>query len=222
MYVLVSEESDWRSFTAAPPKPVVHSIWPESTVRGRSVPVVVSGENLTRSLTIVIGAPLQTTFVDAGTLTATIPMTLATGRYPVILQDATGASISSVPSTVSFTVKAFPPPPTPPHLYPPIELQGIDVIAGNVTFKWNWPRTLAADEWFDVRVGIREPHSVAWTKDERCTFSLTEAGEYTWEIAVCRGDPAAAHCSSLDGTELVVSKREVFRAGGISPTPILP
>jgi len=225
-YELVSQESDWYGFEIAPPKPVVHSISPENTVRGRGAQVVVSGENFTRSLTIVIGVPLPTTFMDPGTMTATIPMTLAAAKYPVLVQDATGASISSAPSTVFFTVETPPPVPraTPkptPRSYPPIELLGIDVIASNVTLKWTWSQTLAADEWFAVRVGIGEPHSKTWTKEQRYTFSLTEAGEYTWEIAVCRGDPAAVHCSSLDGTELVVSRREVFRIGGDSTEPTI-
>jgi len=226
-YEQVSKETQFHSFHIAPP-PVVLSISPVSTAQGHSVQVVVSGENLIPSLTVIIGVPLQTKFVDDRTITATIPVTLAAGQYPVILQDPTGQNILSSSSLVSFTVKMPLPTPgvtrTPRTSYPPVELLGIDIIGCNVTLKWNWPRTLAVDEWFDVRIGLLpdEPHSVTWTKDQRYIFSLTETGEYVWEVATCRGDPGASHCSPLDGSEMVISERQVFQFGGClkpKPTP---
>jgi len=234
-YEQVSEGSDWYSFQIAPSKPEVHSIFPASTLQGTGVTVAISGEGFTPLFTVVVGVPLQATFVNSRTIMAAIPMTLAIGEYPVVLQDSTGASISSTSSAVSFTVQAPKPPlavtrtPKPPQ-YPPIQLLGIDIIACNVTLKWIWPRTLAVDEWFDIRIGKAPdvPLSQAWTKEYVYTYSLTDAGEYVWEIAICRGDPAAAHCSRLDESELVVSRREFFQFGGCAakpppwPTPPLP
>jgi hypothetical protein len=110
MYVLVSEESDWWRLTAAPPIPVVHSISPTSTFKGTSVPVVISGENFTHSLALTISVPLQATFVNSSTITATVPMTLEVGVYPVIVTDLNGKGVSYA----VFIVKKRPTPtPTP-------------------------------------------------------------------------------------------------------------
>jgi len=102
---------------------------------------------------------------------------------------------------------------------PPPELLGIDIIACNVTFKWSWPGPLPANEWFAVRTGIGEPHSVTWVKEPPYTYTLSDGGQYAWEIAICRGRPEDAHCSSLDGTELVASEREFFQFGGCATKP---
>ena len=223
-YELVSDESDWHSFEIVPPKPVVYSISPDSTAQGRAVQVVVSGENFTRSLTLIIGVPLQVTFVDSSTITATVPITLAAGQYPVIVQDPAGGT--SISSTISFTVQALPPTPTvrPPYPLPVLGWGGI--IGCNVTFKWEWTRTLAKDEWFAVRVGKdpNPPRAQTWTQELQYTYVLTESGKYAWQIAICRGKPEDAHCSSLDGTELVASEYGVFEFGGCAtkPPPIKP
>jgi len=225
-YDQVSEESEPYSFKIAPPKPVVRSVSPASAVRGHSVPVVVRGENFTRSLTIVIGVPLRTTFVDSTTITATVPMTLVAAKYPVVLQDATGATISSAPSPVSFTVQTPTPSvtrtPVPLRCSPPVLGWG-GIIACNVTFKWEWAGTLAEDEWFAVRVGKLPdiPHSRTWTKEREYIYQLCDGGDYAWEVAICRGEPATAVCE-----QLAVSKRsDAFSFGGCScssPTITIP
>jgi len=131
MYVLVSEESNWLSFTAAPPTPMVHSISPTSTFKGTSVPVVISGENFTYSLALTISVPLQATFVNSSTITATVPTTLEVGEYPVIVTDWNGKGVSDVvfivkprptpvitrtpiPSPTATPTPTPPPPPPPP------------------------------------------------------------------------------------------------------------
>jgi tetratricopeptide (TPR) repeat protein/tRNA A-37 threonylcarbamoyl transferase component Bud32 len=121
------------------------------------------------------------------------------------VQDAEGNPISE-PLPVSVIV--YKPPPPPPS-YPPPELVEASILQCNVTFRWAWPRELAEDEWFAVRVGVGEPHSVAWVKEREYTYTLTEPGEYVWEVKVCRGDPATHVCE-----ELVVSERKTFQFKG--------
>ena len=81
------------------------------------------------------------------------------------------------------------------------------------------------DEWFAVRVwreGIDAPNSVAWTKEQEYMLPLREAGEYTWQIVICRGDPATAICE-----QLALSETESFAFAGCpseegSPPPAEP
>ena len=87
----------------------------------------------------------------------------------------------------------------------------------NVTFKWDWSGTLAEDEWFAVRVGVGAPHSVVWVKERRYTYVFNDSGEYTWEIAICRGDPADEDCSG--DAELAVSEQGVFLVACQPPLP---
>jgi len=219
-YEQVSEESEWRHFHIFPPAPVTRGISPTSTLLGTSVPVVISGENFTTSVTLIISIPLQATFVDSNTITATIPATLEVGTYPVNVQDSIGRGSTSV----SFMVLE-PPTPTPGVTpiptrppYPPPVLGWGGIIGCNVTFRWQWPGTLDVDEWFAVGVSQLPdvPHARTWIKEREYTYSLTDAGDYVWEVAICRGDPAAGHCSNYDGTELAVSRRATFSFGGCS------
>jgi hypothetical protein len=111
------------------------------------------------------------------------------------------------------------PTPTPtPRVYPPPVLSGVDIFGCNVTLRWSWPRVLAEYEFFSVRLGIGAPRSVLWTKGSQHTINLSEAGEYSWEVVVCRGDSAANVCEPL-----VTSERGSFAFGGCStpfpPTP---
>jgi hypothetical protein len=204
-YEPVSTESDWYSFEIAPPTPFVHSISPTSTVQGAGVPVVVSGENLTRSLAIVIGdVTLQTTFVDSSTIAATIPVTLEVGRYPVGIEDLIGEVVWS-----GFFTVLRPPAPTPgvmhtpiPPAYPPPELGGIDIFGCSLTFYWTWTGELAEDEYFAPRVGLGSPgESRTWTKEIEYSCTLEEAGGYVWEVAICRGDPETHICNLLAVSE---------------------
>jgi hypothetical protein len=216
-YALVSEESDWWTFTIAPPSPIVHSISPTSTFKGTGVTVVISGENFTHSLVLTISVPLQAAFVNSSTITATIPTTLEVGGHPVIVTDSNGKGTSHA----SFTVeeKPTPTPTRPPKtpmpttpVYPPPVLQFKGIIGCNVTFAWQWSRTLGKDEYFAVRVwreGIDPHESVVWTDKYEYTHIPCEKGDYTWEVAICRGDPGTHICE-----QLAVNKGGTFWFGG--------
>jgi len=197
-------------------------------LRGTGGPVVISGENFTYSLALTISVPLQVVFVDSSTITTTIPTTLEVGEYPVIVTDLNGKGNSHASFTVedkpTLTPTRLPktPMPTTP-VYPPPVLGWGGIIGCNVTFRWEWPRTLAEDEWFAVRVGKvpDEPHSRVWVKEREYIYSLCDGeGDYAWEVAICRGDPAASVCQ-----QLAVSERGIFWFGGknccISSTPTL-
>jgi len=224
VYKLVSEESDWWSFTAVSSSPVVHSISPTSILKGTGGPVVISGENFTHTLLLTIGVSLRAVYVNSNTIMVAIPMTLEVGEYPVIVTDLNGKGVSFA----SFAVKEQPTP-TPdvthtprPSQYPPPVLDFGGIIACNVVLRWQWPGTLAENEWFAVRVEEVPdvPHSQAWVKEREYIYSLSDAGDYVWEVAICRGDPSAGHCSQDD--ELAVSERGVFSFGGCAapkPTP---
>jgi len=217
-YEPVSKESESFHFHIVPPPPVVRSISPTSMFRGKSVQVSIIGENFTHTVALTIGVPLSVTFVDSTKITTTIPMTLEVDQYPVIVQDPRGRGISSVFFTVE-PRKATTTTTTPqPSAYPPPVLTDNTVIGCNVTFRWQWPRQLANNEWFAVRVGKAPdiPHSQYWGKEYEYTYSLSDAGDYVWEVAICRGDPATAVCE-----QLAVSQRGTFSFGGCpKPTNI--
>jgi hypothetical protein len=185
-YVLLNEESAWRSFEIVSP-PVVHSISPTCTAQGTSVTVVVSGENFTRSLALAIGIPFPATFVNSSTITTTIPTTLEAGKYPVIVKDSLGqgdsfASFTVSESTPVLSEPALPPwspatpVPTAPPGYNPIEECVVPVCApapmlieplggtqfaygGGPELKWSWTYCLP-DGWkFAVRVSLVVPPS---------------------------------------------------------------
>jgi len=215
-YELVSEESEWYSFEIVPP-PVVRGISPMSTMQGTSVAVVVSGENFTRSLALAIGVPLQASFVNSSTITATIPTTLEVGKYSVIVKDSLGQG----DSYASFTVSERPTlvPTVQPRYAQPV-LGGVDIFGSDVTFHWSWTGNLAAHEYFALRVGIGTPReSKLWTKETQASWRLTEQGDHVWEVAICRGDPAKADCSG--NKQLVVSERGTlgFTPPRPHPTP---
>jgi hypothetical protein len=94
-YEQVSGESARYHFEIVPP-PVVHNISPTCTVQGTGVTVVVSGENFTHSVALTIGVPVEVAFGDSSTITATIPITLEIGEYPVIVEGSTDGDVSSV------------------------------------------------------------------------------------------------------------------------------
>jgi hypothetical protein len=213
----VSKEADWYSFRILP-SPVVHSISPTCTVQGTGVTVTVSGENFTRPLTLTIGVPLQAAFVNTSTITATIPTTLEVGEPPVIVRDSLGQGRSYASFTVS---KPLPPPPTPvpPRpTYPPPVLTGVDIFGCDITFHWSLDAELARNDFFALRVGIGHPgESKTWTKDTQQSWGFTGQGEYVWEVAICRGDPAEADCSG--DKQLVVSERGIFWFNCSPPKP---
>jgi hypothetical protein len=57
--------------------------------------------------------------------------------------------------------------------------------------RWQWAGTLAADEWFDVRVWLPgQAHlGIAWTKEPSYVYDicLKGNGHYFWSVAVVRG-----------------------------------
>jgi hypothetical protein len=206
-YALLNEESGWRSFEIVPP-PVVHRISPTCTIKGASVPVTVTGEHFARSLALTINVPLHAAFVNSSTVTTTIPMTLEVGEYLVIVKDSLGQGDSHA----SFTVSEPPPTPvpvTPRPVYPKPVLGGLDIYGHDVTFHWSWSGILTANDYFALRVGIGTPgESKLWTKETQASWSFTEQGDYVWEVAICRGDPAEADCSG--NKQLVVSEWGTF------------
>jgi hypothetical protein len=187
-HMLLSEESDGFSFEIAPPAPVVHSISPTCTVQGTGVTVVVSGENLTRSLAFTVGVPLKATFVNSGTITATIPITLEVGEYDVIVKDSLGQGDSYASFLVSELVPLTPqsaslpwdpakPVPTAPPGYNPtwacvvnpcaLAPQLIDpqddtefAINSSVELRWEWAYCLPPEWKFAIRISeTSPPHS---------------------------------------------------------------
>jgi hypothetical protein len=207
-YEPVSEESDWYRFEIAHPAPIVHSISPTTTVKGTSASVIVSGHNLTRAVAITIGVPLEASIVNSSTITATVPTTLEVDEYPVVVKDSLGQG----ESYASFTVSEPPPTPvpvTPRPVYPQPVLGGLDINGHDVTFHWSLTRSLGDDDHFALRVGIGTPgHSLLWTEDYQASWRFYEQGDYVWEVAICRGDPAERDCSG--NKQLAVSERRTF------------
>jgi hypothetical protein len=74
-----------------------------------------------------------------------------------------------------------------PTLISPYENEGVrdDML----TMRWSWPGTLAADEYFDVRlwrVGTRK-QGIAWTKHNEYIERHPSVGWYFWTVVVIRG-----------------------------------
>jgi len=111
-----------------------------------------------------------------------------------------------------------------PLVYPVPTLIEADIEGCVVDLKWNWTWGLGEDEWFALRVAKVPdvPRSFVWLKGNAFTWVCTEAGEYTWEVAICHGDPSAGHCSKTDGSELTVSERGIFKFEGCQPPPARP
>jgi len=206
-YMPVSEESAWYSFDIITP-PVVHNISPTNTVQGTSVPVTITGKNFISPITLTIDESLQATVVDSATITAAIPSTLSADAYPVIVKDSLGQGESHV----FFAVQELPPTPvpaTPRPVYSEPVLGGLDIHGHDVTFHWSWTGTLGVNDYFALRVGIGYPgESKLWTKDLQAQWRFTEQGDYVWEVAICRGDPAEGDCSG--DKQIVVSDRCTF------------
>jgi len=143
-----------------------------------------------------------------------------TPELPTNTPPATATASPTYSLTPTFT-PTRPPPTTTPRSYPPPVLGWGGIIGCNVTFRWGWAGTLAEDEWFEVRIG-KDPNPLraqTWTQEFQYTYVLTESGKYAWQIAICRGKPEDAHCSSLDGTELVASEYGFFEFGGCETKP---
>jgi hypothetical protein len=194
----VSKESASRSFQIALPSPVVYSVSPTITLQGTSVPIVISGENFTNSLTLTIGVPLQVTFVNSRVITTTIPTSLTVGQYSVIVRDShgKGASLASLivkepPTSQPVTPVPVFPYPAPTLLEPPNGAR----FDGAVPLRWEWDERfqLEEDEYFAVRAYLRgtDHESRTWTKDKETTVILygEPEGDYCWHICVLRGEP---------------------------------
>lgn len=163
---------------------------------------------------------MPATFIPSSTPTDTPTATFTPSSTPT---DTPTATFTTSPTPTDIPTAAFTSSPTPtftPTPYPPPELIGAEIIVCNATFEWSWSGNLAEDEWFDVRVGIGEPHSVVWTKEREFTYSLIDGGEYYWQIVICRGRPEDHICTE----SLAVSERGPFWFGGCAPaaTPTKP
>jgi tetratricopeptide (TPR) repeat protein/tRNA A-37 threonylcarbamoyl transferase component Bud32 len=175
--------------------------------------VFVGGDQMGGRGKQTVEPPLTST--ETFTVSVSLQAPAADGEYTGVwqIQDADGITLSEVleASVVVYT----PPTPTSPHPRP--ELAGIGIIKCNVTFRWTWPRTLAEDEWFALRVGKvggEPPHSVAWTKEQAFTHTLDAGGDYRWMIVVCRGDPEKGDCEKL-----AASEQQPFSFGGCPKPP---
>jgi hypothetical protein len=203
----VSYESARYHFEILSP-PIVHSILPTCTVKETSVLVTVTGENFTHSSVLTIDVPLDVAFVDSSALKAIVPKTLELGEYPVIVKNSFGQGDSFAFFTV-LTPTPTPRPVTPQPVYPKPVLGGLEIHGHDVTFHWSLAGTLGANDYFALRVGIGFPgESKLWTKETKAGWRFTEQGEYVWEVAVCRGDPAEADCSG--DKQLAVSEQSTF------------
>jgi hypothetical protein len=187
--------------------------WPEG-----SRLVFVEGDQM--------GGPDEQEIAPLPTATETITVSVAlvapasAGEYEGIwrIEDADGDPISEEFHVVVVVYRPSPPTPPPP------QLTEWGIQRCNVTFKWNWSGTLAEHDWFAVRVGkgTEPPHSVVWVKEREYIYVLSDSGEYSWEVAVCRGDPGTHACE-----QLAVSEGGIFSFGGCAgapgpPTPPIP
>ena len=151
---------------------------------------------------IPITRPPRTT----ATITPTCTTTPTHTPTPSLTPTACPTATPSPTSTSTPSPPLMPAGTTTPIVYPAPELIGVDINACTVILKWNWPWQLTESEYFAVRAGIGDPgHSIAWLKDQAFAFTLKEPGEYVWEIAICRGDPATGVCE-----ELTISEQGVF------------
>jgi hypothetical protein len=109
-----------------------------------------------------------------------------------------------------------PSPDTPISRYPAPVLGGVELVECGVIFKWTWAWTPPGEgEWFAVRLGeagLEQLQSLAWTKAPAYVHPLQDPGEYSWEVAICRGDPGTRFCE-----QLAVSTRETFAFKGCRP-----
>jgi len=149
------------------------------------------------------------TSIATSTLTLTPTATFTPSPTPT---DTPTATFTPSPTPTDTPTATFTPSPTPYYARPVLE--GVDIIGWNANLKWSWSGALAEDEWFEVRVGTEIPHRVDSIRECEYTYLLVRAGDYCWEIAICRGDLGEGHCSE----ELSVSERGVFSFRPIAPT----
>jgi len=215
---------------------VIYTVEWEEQEYSSVVSYVVGGEVYTAPYTYTLCVPKIRDSREVGCPIVTaswVPETPTVPPMPTYTPTATQIPVSTLTPTHTSTPTYTPtvtstprpratPTPAPPHCAPP-RLVGIEAIACNVTFKWDWPGTLASDEWFAVRVGKLPdvPHSQYWGKERAYTYSMLTlggaSGDYNWEVAVCRGDPASAKCE-----QLAVSERDAFWFGGCPEPPSPP
>jgi hypothetical protein len=151
------------------------------------------------------GRPTQTPAPTAPAFTPTPTRSPIPTRTPTSAPTETPSPAPTPTATPTPSPSAVPATPVR-RACPPPELAGLDIFGCDVTFHWTWDGELAENEYFAVRVGIGAPgESRTWVKGTQYTLVLTEPGEYVWEIAICRGDPATHVCD-----QLAVSEREGF------------
>jgi hypothetical protein len=154
-----------------------------------------------------IEPPTSPTETFTVSISLVAPMSSGTYTGTWLIQNADGTPISD---PLLANVIVYQPTATPTPAYPPPELTGLDIIGCSIAFKWTWPNTLAHDEYFAVRAGIGTPgESRTWTKSPEYTLITEDAGEYVWEVAICRGDPDTHICE-----QLAVSTQGVFEFRG--------
>jgi hypothetical protein len=189
-----------------------------------------------RYVTVVQTAEVMEATATAAEATATAAQATAYSRGIEVgatraVEDFIGqltATAWALPTITPGSTTTVPPSPLPtdtptprgvstpiPSIYPTPELMGTDIMGCNVVFRWDWPRELTEDEYFEVRVGTGTPErNTAWIKEPRYELTLMETGKYTWEVALCRGNPRIHQCE-----QLAISERHVFSFSGC-PTPV--
>lgn len=202
-YLQISKDSGWNSFKIVFPRSptIVHSLSPTSTLQGTGESVALSGENLTRPLTITVDdITLRPISVNSSTVTVAIPVDLPVGMHTVSVKSSSSEDVWSATLTVNAPLSPTPtPPPSTPVValtYPAPTLRRppngyrfekpTDVELG-----WDWQGPLGENEYFAVRIYPRgDPdHSVTWTQGTTYRADLygEPAGDYCWHIVILRG-----------------------------------
>ena len=205
----------WRSPMTAGDKPL-----PFLIILSLAIVALLSNSACRGPLsTTVVSSPPRYTRVPSPTftLTPTSTPTPTSTDTPTPSPTRTPTRIPAATDTPTATVTPTRPPtepvPTKPlSVYPPPVLEFGGIIGCTAFFRWSWSGTLAEDEWFAVRrwrKGVDQHYSVTWVKEHEYPCSLSDGGEYTWEIAICRGDPSTHICELL-----AVSEQAVFSFGG--------
>jgi hypothetical protein len=138
----------------------------------------------TRTPLVTATATPKATYTPAAT--ATSPPTMVPAAKPKATTTALPPSPS--PAATPTVVRSYP----APILLEPKHVSLLSQRTfSTYPLRWEWEGVLQADEWFDVRVWPKGlPHyGIAWTKEQEYLYDLClqGSGEYSWSIAVVRG-----------------------------------
>ncbi|MGQ9683131.1 MAG: hypothetical protein ACUVX9_11375 [Anaerolineae bacterium] len=148
--------------------------------------------------------PTATMPLLAARLTEAAATRAAAGITPVTVATPPG----HVPTATTAPVTTLPPAPAPATPTPSGELLAAPVLSEPapgvavtmpVHFAWQWPEALAADSFFELRLGPAGETrvAVAWLRDPSGVVPALVPGTYVWSVIVVRQAGKAA-----DGTTL--------------------